>query len=59
MTKMGIDEEEVRRELGRRQAVLEWMTHEGIRRYTDVANVIREYYASPGRVFQKARVGLK
>jgi flagellar protein FlaI len=59
MTKMGIDEEEVRRELGRRQAVLDWMTHEGIRRYTDVANVIREYYASPGRVFQKARVGLK
>ncbi len=59
MTKMGIDEEEVRRELGRRQAVLEWMTHEGIRRYTDVANVIREYYANPGRVFQKARVGLK
>ena len=59
MNKMGTDEEEIRRELNRRQTVLEWMTREGIRRYTDVANIIREYYASPERVFQKARVGLK
>jgi flagellar protein FlaI len=59
MNKLGINEEEIRRELARRQTVLEWMTHEGIRRHTDVANVIREYYASPDRVFQKARVGLR
>jgi flagellar protein FlaI len=58
-SKLGIDEEEVKRELSRRQTVLDWMTREGIRRYTDVANVIREYYATPERVFQKARVGLK
>jgi len=38
---------------------LEWMVHNGIRRHTDVANVIREYYANPKRVYQKARVGLK
>ena len=31
----------------------------GIRGYGEVANVIREYYANPNRVFQKARVGLK
>jgi flagellar protein FlaI len=59
MSKVGISEEEVRRELHKRKTVLEWMVREGIRRYTDVANVIREYYTNPNRVFQKARVGLK
>ena len=59
MNKLGISEDEVKRELSRRQTVLEWMAHQGIRRYTDVANIIREYYASPERVFQKARVGLR
>lgn len=59
MQKLNIDEEEIRRELHRRKTVLEWMVHKEIRRYTDVANVIREYYANPKRVYQKARVGLK
>ncbi|MEM2104889.1 MAG: type II/IV secretion system ATPase subunit [Candidatus Bathyarchaeia archaeon] len=59
MSKLGISEEDVRRELHKRKTVLEWMVREGIRRYTDVANVIREYYVNPNRVFQKARVGLK
>jgi flagellar protein FlaI len=59
MSKLGINEEDVKRELYRRQMVLEWMARGGVRRHTDVANVIREYYASPERVFQKARVGLK
>jgi flagellar protein FlaI len=59
MKKQGVNEGEVKRELGRRQTVLDWMTSKGIRRYTEVANIIREYYANPDRVFQKARVGLK
>jgi flagellar protein FlaI len=59
MKKQEIDEEEVKRELNRRQTVLDWMTSKSIRRYTEVATVIREYYANPDRVFQKARVGLK
>jgi len=59
MKKLGVGEEEVKRELSRRQTVLDWMTCKGIRRYTEVANVIREYYANSDRVFQKARVGLK
>ncbi len=59
MNKFGIGEEDVKRELYRRQTVLDWMAHEGIRRHTEVANVIREYNASPERVFQKARVGLR
>jgi len=59
MKKLDISEEEVRRELLRRETVLEWMVREGIRRHVDVAKIIREYYANPSRVFQKARVGLK
>jgi flagellar protein FlaI len=59
MKKLDISEEEVRRELIRRETVLEWMVREGIRRHVDVAKIIREYYANPSRVFQKARVGLK
>jgi len=59
MKVLDIDEKEIRSELRRRKTVLEWMVKEGIRRYTEVANVIREYYTNPKRVFQKARVGLK
>jgi flagellar protein FlaI len=59
MKKLEIDEEAVKRELNRRQTVLDWMTGKGIHRYTEVATVIREYYANPDRIFQKARVGLK
>jgi len=59
MKKLGVTKGEVKLELNRRKIVLEWMAHKGIRRHIDVANVIREYYANPKRVFQKARVGLK
>ncbi len=59
MKKMDITEEKIKRELHNRKVVLEWMVRKGIRCYTDVANVIREYYANPKRVYQKARVGLK
>jgi flagellar protein FlaI len=59
MKKLGVTEEELKRELNRRQTVLDWMTRNNVRRYTEVANVIREYYANPDRVFQKARVGMK
>lgn len=57
--KLGVTKGKGKRELNRRKTVLEWMVHKNIRRYTDVANVIREYYANPKRVYQKARVGLK
>jgi archaeal flagellar protein FlaI len=59
MQKLGLEAEEVQRELRYRKAVLEWMVQQGIRRHSDVAQVIREYYANPNRVFQKAKVGLK
>jgi flagellar protein FlaI len=59
MEKMGLTEEDIARELKSRQVVLEWMVQQGIRSYGEVAQVIREYYTNPNRVFQKAKVGLK
>ncbi len=59
MDKNGITKEEVEYELERRKTILEWIVHKGIRHYTDVASVIREYHAKPKRLYQKARVGLK
>jgi flagellar protein FlaI len=57
MEKMGISAEEVREELQRRKTVLEWMVRKNIRKYTKVANVIREYYTNPDRIYRKARMG--
>jgi flagellar protein FlaI len=59
MKKMGLNEEDIKREFKARKTVLEWMVKQGIRNHRDVAKVIREYYANPNRVYQKARVGLK
>ena len=59
MDKMGLNEEDIKREFKARKTVLEWMVKQGIRHQRDVAKVIREYYANPSRVYQKARVGLK
>jgi flagellar protein FlaI len=56
MEKMGLSEEEVRKEMQRRKTVLEWMARKNIRKYTEVANIIREYYANPERIYRKARM---
>jgi len=54
-----LEEEEIQEELHRRKVVLEWMAKNNVRRYTDVATVIREYYLDPVRVYKKARLGAK
>ena len=59
MKKLDVSAEDIRLELHRRRTVLEWMVSKNIRHYTNVADVIREYYANPNRVYQKARVGLR
>ena len=59
MKKLDVSAEDIRLELHRRRTVLEWMVRKHIRHYTNVANVIREYYVNPNRVYQKARVGLR
>ncbi len=56
--RFGISADFIRKELERRRTVLEWMAKAGIRRYTDVSNVIRDYYSDPVRVYEKARLGL-
>jgi len=56
--KMNLTTQDVQSELQRRKMVLEWMAKNKIRKYTDVAGVIREYYTDPMRVYHKARVGL-
>ncbi len=56
MERKGLDEKDVQKELRQRKTVLEWMVKNNIRRYTEVADVIREYYADPVRMFRKARV---
>jgi flagellar protein FlaI len=58
MKRTGATEQEVQVELQRRKSVLEWMVKNKIRRYTDVAELIREYYADPSRVYRKARLGV-
>jgi len=57
MKRKGLNEKEVPDELHQRRTVLDWMVKQGIRKYTDVVSVIREYYADPTRVFRKARLG--
>ncbi|MCW4017457.1 MAG: type II/IV secretion system ATPase subunit [Candidatus Bathyarchaeota archaeon] len=59
MEKMGLEPSDINREIRYRKAVLEWMVKENIRKHADVAQVIREYYLNPNRVFQKAKMGLK
>jgi len=57
MKSKGLNEKEVLEELHKRKTVLDWMVEKGIRKYTDVVSVIRDYYADPTRVFRKARLG--
>jgi flagellar protein FlaI len=56
--KLNITSQEAQSELQKRKIVLEWMVKNKIRKYTDVAGLIREYYADPMRVYHKARVGV-
>jgi flagellar protein FlaI len=56
MKRKGLNEKDIHKELHQRKMVLEWMVRNNIRRYTEVANVIREYYADPVRMFRKARL---
>jgi flagellar protein FlaI len=56
MKRKGLDEKDIQKELRQRKTVLEWMAKNNIRRYTEVANVIREYYADPVRMFRNARL---
>jgi flagellar protein FlaI len=57
MKQKGLNEKELEDELHKRATVLKWMVKQGIRKYTDVVGVIREYYSDPNRIFRRARMG--
>jgi len=54
----GITQDVVDTELTRRQTILEWMVKSKIRRYKDVAGIIRDYSNDPAGAFDRARLGL-
>jgi len=54
----GLTIDEVWSEINRRKVVLEWAVKRGIRRYLDVANIIRDYYVDPEKIYRKAKLGL-
>jgi flagellar protein FlaI len=56
--KTGVAVEDVRNELTRRKTVLNYMVRRNIRRYKDVGNLIRQYYAEPVKTFERARLSL-
>ncbi len=56
---IGTDYTWVADEVERRATVLRWMAAEAITDYREVAKIVNEYYASPARVYERARSGLR
>ncbi len=52
----GITPDEAKSEVSKRRVVLNWMIKRGARRYLEIGNMIREYYADSERVFKRALV---
>jgi len=55
----GVSQDHVEKELMRRRTVIDWMVKSRIRRYRDVAGVIRDYNNEPEGTYDKARLGLQ
>ena len=53
----GVNMREVRDDIERKRRVLEWMAQRGIRKFHDVTEIIRSYYADPDEVYRMTRVG--
>ncbi|MHC1586740.1 MAG: type II/IV secretion system ATPase subunit [Candidatus Hecatellaceae archaeon] len=52
----GMTMDEVQAELENRKLVLEWMVKNNIRKYREVAQVVRSYYQKPDEVLRKVRL---
>ncbi len=50
--------EHITHEITKRQAVLEWMVRNNIRRHRDVSNVIKQFYANPDGFYEKIRMSV-
>jgi flagellar protein FlaI len=48
--------DEVQAELENRKLVLDWMAKNNIRKYRDVAQVVRNYYQKPDEVLRKVKL---
>jgi flagellar protein FlaI len=48
----------VQEEMRHRKTVLDYMVKKNIRKYSEVGSVIRDYYADPSKVYEKARLAL-
>lgn len=49
--------ETLNKELDRRETILKWMVGIGVKDYSEVANIIRNYYHNPEDVYNVARLG--
>jgi len=57
--KYGTRPEEIRREIDGRKLFLDWLVAKDVRGHTEVSNEIREFYAGPYAVINKAKVELE
>ena len=55
----GWDMDRVMEELDRRTIIMEWMKLKRLRSYKEIAQIIREYYLDPERIYQKVVSELK
>jgi len=51
----GLSMDDVQEDLERRKTVLAWLVKCNIRHFNDVSAIIREYYADPESVFERAK----
>jgi len=56
--KYGIRTEEMRRDIDGRKTFLDWLAYKDIRSYADVSQQVREFYAGPYAMINKAKVEL-
>ena len=52
----GISIEEIQTDINKRKVIFKWMEAKGMRRYREIGNLLREYYADPERIFRRAMV---
>jgi type IV secretory pathway ATPase VirB11/archaellum biosynthesis ATPase/intein/homing endonuclease len=57
--KYGTRPEEIRREIDGRKVFLDWLVAKNIRGHAEVSNQVREFYAGPYAVINKAKVELE
>ena len=57
--RFGTRPEEIRREIDGRRTFLDWLVAKNIRTHTEVSNMVREFYAGPYAVINKAKAELE